>query len=272
MPKYISPLDDAYIRFDAAADILAKANRMATSDSMLEMLTIAMWKGAFDPLQPDDPESWLQIPIQQPRVLLTEGQQALKPLPFEYYGARRETLISVMYCSDLLPGDREGWTAMLEGGNGLSYLHDKDNAFDALIQLPLRCYSDAGKAYLRSIYIPRRPLQDWLDYRSQDFHGLFAASGAPVRAKPSSPANDAEAQLAATKRGRPRMPAWDFIEIWAVKLKAENPDMQNKELAGVLYERAAKHFDKKDMPTEATIVRQLSKILGGPPPPMHGNA
>tara|TARA_R110001599_G_scaffold158086_1_gene344600 strand:+ start:2046 stop:2897 length:852 start_codon:yes stop_codon:yes gene_type:complete len=283
MPKYISPLDDAYIRFDAAAEILAKTNGMATSDSMLEMLTIAMWAGAFNPPDPyveskfdqskrQESENWLHIPIQQPRVLLEDGQQALKPLPFEYYEAGRETIISVMYCSDLLPGDPKGWIDMLEGGDGLGYLHDIDNAFGALIQMPLRCYSESGKAYLQSIYIPRRLLQGWLDYRSLDFHDLFATSDAPVRAKPSSPANDAEAQLAATRRGRPRMPAWEFIEIWAVKLKAENPDMSHKELSGILYERAAEDFDEKDMPTEATILRKLSSILDGPPPPMHGNA
>lgn len=271
MPNFISPLDDTYIRFDAAADILAKAKGTVTADSMLEMLTLAMWRGAFDPPDRKDEENWLFIPIEQPRVLLTDGQRALKPLPVEYYGAARATIISVMYCSDFLPGERSGWASMLERRDNLTYLHDKESAFQALPQMPLRSYSEDGKSYLCSIYIPRAMLQGWLDRRSQDFCSLFIPSGNAFSVSGSSPANDTKLEHTAPKRGRPRMPAWEFIKIWAFKLKADHPDIQNKELAGRLYERAATLFDEKDMPSEATIVRQLAKILRDPPP-TQGNA
>lgn len=283
MPNYISPLDDTYIRFDAAAELLSRRNGMSTPDGMLEMLTIAMWRGAFNPARRsdklhykadewEDMENWLSIPIQQPRVLLSEGQKALRPMPFEYYLAGRDTVISVMYCSDLLPGDPQGWHDMLEDGDGLHYLHDKDNALVALTQLPLHCYSDAGKAYLCSIYIPRRLLQTWLDRRSSDFRGMFLKSDGPTEVNSAQSANDAEVHLRAGKRGRPSLAAWDMIEIWAVKIDAHNPDMQRKQLAGRLYTMALEHFDKSAVPSESTIVRKLGEFLDDPRPPMNGVA
>ena len=101
MPKYISPLEDMYIWFDAAAEFLARRNGMSTPDGMLEMLTIAMWQGAFNPpslfkpsdfdqSQRSDPENWLSIPIPQHHSMLSEPQRALKPRPVEYYEVNRK--------------------------------------------------------------------------------------------------------------------------------------------------------------------------------------
>ena len=191
MPRYISSLDDTFIRFDAAAEKLASINGMSTPNSMLETLTIAMWQGAFNPPDPgtdpsfdksnrEDPENWLSIPIQQPRVLLSEGQRALSPKPFEYYEAGRDTIISVMYCDEMLPGEQKGWHDLLEGGDGLHYLHGKDEALETLIRIPLHRYSKDAKAFLRSIYIPRRLLQKWLDFRSLAYRGVFVTQKQPL--------------------------------------------------------------------------------------------
>ena len=273
MPKYISPLDDTYIRFDAAAELLSRHHGKSTPEGMLEMLTIAMWKGRFNPpdcglesefgqAQRNDFENWLAIPIEQPGVLLNDRQRALKPKPFEYYEAGRDTILSVMYCDGLLPGDQHGWHDMLEGKDGLLYLHDKANAFATLVRMPLICYSDYAKAYLKNLYIPRYLLKTWLDRRSLDFEGLFVPKNTPqLEQLPSKPANDAVAQKPTIKRGRPALPAWTMIEAWAVKLDAQNPDMQRKQLAGRLYMMALEQFDKSAVPNESTILRKLSSFL-----------
>ena len=267
MPNYISPLDDRYVRFDGASECMASRNNMNTPDGMLEMLTIAMWQGHFNPPPPDwskdvdksfyyDPENWLAVPIEQPQATLNEGQRALKPNPYAYYEAGRDTIISVMYCSDLLPGDREGWHGMLEGGDGLNYLHDKHSAFAALARLPLHSYSEHGKDYLRSLYIPRHMLQAWLNCRSLDFQGLFVRDDSEQSAVPE-PANDTPS----SKRGRPILPSWEMIKDLAIRLHAEEPDRSRKQLAGLLYTMALERYERSDVPGETTILRRLAELL-----------
>lgn len=281
MPRYISPLHDTYIRFDAAAALLAKHYNRSTSHSLLEMLIIAMWSGRFNPpdlsdhefadtREREDPENWLAVPIQKPRAQLTSSQLKLKPLPYEYYEAGRETVLSVMCCEGLLPGDHAGWHDLLKGANDPAYLHSKAEAFDALSRMPLDCYDAAARAFLGSLHIPRRMLQGWLDQRSSGFRGLLISEAKTMHQ--ARPANDASAHYNKAKRGRPTLPAWDSIEVWAVKLNAQNPDMQRKQLAGLLYLKALEKFDEAAVPNETTILRRLSEFLNDPRPPFSGAA
>ena len=48
MPRYISPLDETFIRFDAAAGLIARRDQTVTPDSVLELLVRAMWQGRFE--------------------------------------------------------------------------------------------------------------------------------------------------------------------------------------------------------------------------------
>ena len=283
MTQSISPLDDTLIRFDAAAALLANREPYATPDAMLEMLVRAAWRGDFNPpcqyedndydhSQRDDPENWLRIPIEAPRATLTEGQLRLRPRPFEYYEGSCETLLSVMYCMRLLPGDQAAWDDLLRHGDGKMYLHGKQDALTALVCLPLSTYSEAGRAYLAGLYIPRRMLQTWIDQRSSRFTGLFSDNQAANDHPLSEPANDRHGPTAQTRRGRPALGAWPAIASWAVELSESNPDMPRKELAGRLYERALQEFDMADVPNETTILRRLAGMLDDREPPMRGDA
>lgn len=281
MPRYISPLHDTYIRFDAAAALLAKHYSRSTPHSLFEMLVIAMWSGRFNPCEisgdafadtreRQDSENWLAVPIQKPRAQLASSQLNLKPLPYEYYEAGRDTVLSVMYCEGLLPGELAGWHDLLKGESDLAYLHSKAEAFDALSRMPLDCYDAAARAYLGSLHIPRRMLQAWLDQRSSSFNGLLISEAETMHQ--ARPANDASAHHDKAKRGRPTLPAWESIEVWAVKLHAQNPDMQRKQLAGLLYLKALAKFDVSAVPNETTILRRLSEFLNDPRPPFSGAA
>lgn len=275
MPKYISPLDDMYIRFDAAAELLARTNQMSTRDGMLEMLTIAMWQGAFNPpsrFEPgdydhstrDDPENWLCAPIPMHELMLPKAQRVLKPRPVEYYEVGRSSVLSVMHCDGLLPGDQSAWNALLDFRNCSANLEKEDHAFAALIQTPLRDYSAESQSYLQGIYVPRRLLQTWLNRRSNDFDDLFVwnKQEQPNHSE-TQPANDTDEKTSCATRGRPSLPAWARIEEWAVNLNAENPDMQRKQLAGLLYVKALEEFGKSAVPNETTILRRLPNILSG---------
>lgn len=280
MPLYISPLDDTYIRFDAVAELLASRDSNTTQDSILEMLVHAMWRGDFDPPDWDDttvsnrndPKYWLCVPIEAPSFSLTKSQLKLSSKPVDYYEAGRSTVISVMHCKDMLPGNQKGWCDMLDGGDGKSYLHDRANALSALSRLPLNAYTEAGKTYFLDIYIPRRMLQKWVDRQSSKFAKLFNYEKSAEQTKPTVRVTDLKAQPSKTKRGRPVLAAWEPIEAWALRENAQHPKMPRKQLAGLLYELAIKHFDVSEVPNETTILRKLSSILDNPKPPFHGNA
>ena len=92
MPRYISPLDETFIRFDAAAGLIARRDQTVTPDSVLELLARAMWQGRFEPSdfvkrdpsakkEKEAPENWLYIPIVAPGHLLTPEQASMKPRP-----------------------------------------------------------------------------------------------------------------------------------------------------------------------------------------------
>lgn len=273
MPKFISPLDDMYIRFDAAAELLARTNQMSTADGMLEMLTIAMWHGAFNPPSRfqtsdfdqstrDDPENWLCIPIPMHVSMLPKAQRALKPRPVEFYEVGRSSVLSVMHSEGLLPGDQTAWNALLDNRDCAADPKSEDHAFAALIQIPLRDYSAESQNYLKGIFVPRRLLQTWLNRRSNDFDGIIVWNRPKEpNLQAARPANDAVGIASRSARGRPSLPAWEKIEVWAKKINAENPDMQRKQLAGLLYTKALEVFDTSAVPNETTILRRLATIL-----------
>ena len=94
----------------------------------------------------------------------------------------------------------------------------------------------------------------------------------PPKPEQSLPANDTEAREPSGKRGRPTLEAWDRIQVWAVRLDAQNPDMQRKQLAGQLHKMALDRYDKTAVPSESTILRKLGEFLGDPRPPLGGAA
>jgi hypothetical protein len=265
-----------YIRFDAAAEVLARAHQLSTPEGMLEMLTIAMWQGAFNPpsqFEPsdfdhstrDDPENWLCIPIPMHASMLPEAQRALKPRPVEFFEVGRSSVLSVMHCEGLLPGDQTAWNTLLDHRNSMPSQEKESDAFAALIQTPLREYSAESLRYLRGIFVPRPLLQKWLNRRSNAFDGIINWSETePPHRLTTQPANDAERTAPRSARGRPSLPAWDKIEVWAQRLHAQNPDIQRKQLAGLLHDKALEQFDESAVPNETTILRRLGRILNGP--------
>lgn len=177
-----------------------------------------------------------------------------------------------MYCMRLLPGDQSAWDDLLNNGNGRMYLHGAQDALTALVRMPLNTYSEAGRAYLAGLYIPRRMLQTWLDQRSSRFNDLFNVTRSANDHPFSEPANDRHGHAAQTRRGRPALGAWPAIASWALELNESDPDMPRKELAGRLYERALEEFDMADVPYETTILRRLAGMLDDREPPMRGDA
>lgn len=269
MPRYMSPLDDTFIRFDAAADLIASRDPAVTPVGILEVLVRATWQGRFEPSNyakrsraarkdKENPENWLHMPIVAPGHLLTPEQAAMSPRPYEYYGAGRSTLISVMYTENLLPGEMDQWKAILEL-RGTAPL-DIEIAYDALIRTPLSKYSEAGQDYFRGLYIPRKMLQAWLDKRSSKFSDLFATETVKAHAISSSSPKECAPKIT-PKKGRPRFSSREFIREHAIALKLAYPDMPHKIIAHKVRQSALDKYDKAEVWEESTIYHKLGRYF-----------
>lgn len=272
-----SLMDASCIRFDAASELIAQRDPAITRLAALDLLVRAVWNGDFEPppLSLDwptpaqhearaHPDAWMFVPISVPRVLLTKEQAALSIRPMELYKAGRDTIINVMYCNGHLPGDAEGWHALLDW-KVEEPARRQAEALSALARIPVSAYTAEARDYLGSLIIPRAKLQAWLDTCSANFHGLFVAAERVAPAPPSA-ANDTGEAANAHRRGRPVLAAWPRIEAAAHQINREHPDLPRKVLAGQLHELALGEFNEDEVPNEATILRRLGSILGDPSP------
>mgnify|MGYP000318307027 CR=1 FL=1 len=268
-----SPLDANCIRFDAASELIAGRDPAITRQAALDLLVRAVWNGDFEPPPLSFPcptpaqlearaqhGAWMLVPIEAPRTSLTDGQAGLSVRPVEFFKAGRKTIIDVMYCKGLLPGDIAGWHALLDWRVEDPARREAE-ALSALARIPVSAYTAEARVYLASLIIPRSKLQAWLDTCSAKFHGLFVPAE-PVAPAPPAAANDAGEAATAHRRGRPVLAAWPMIEAAAHQINREQPDLPRKVLAGQLHELALREFDEDDVPNEATILRRLGSILG----------
>lgn len=278
-----SLMDASCIRFDAASELIAERDPAITRLAALDLLVRAVWNGDFEPPPLSlsgptpaqlearaHPDAWMFVPIAAPRALLTDGQAALSIRPMELFKAGRETIVSVMYSNGQLPGDAEGWHALL-GWRVEEPSRGQAEALSALARIPVSAYTTEARVYLASLTIPRAKLQAWLDSCSAKFHGIFVPAER-VAPPPPAAANDTGEAATAHRRGRPVLTAWPRIEAAAHQINREHPDLPRKVLAGQLHELALGEFDEDDVPNEATILRRLGSILGDAGPSSQNEA
>ncbi|MBA4338760.1 MAG: hypothetical protein C0421_07945 [Hyphomonas sp.] len=281
-----SPLDASCIRFDAASELIAARDPAISHGAAIDLLVRAVWNGDFEPPPLSSPyptraqlearaqrDAWMLVPIEAPRTSLSDGQAGLSVRPVEFFKAGRKSIIDVMYCRGLLPGDIAGWHALLDWRVEDPARREAE-ALSALARIPVSAYTAEARVYLASLIIPRSKLQAWLDTRSAKFHSLFVPIEPSVPAAPAPPAaaNDSGEAATAHRRGRPVLAAWPMIEAAAHQINRENPDLPRKVLAGQLHQLALREFDEDDVPNEATILRRLGSILGDAGPSSQNEA
>ena len=278
-----SLMDASCIRFDAASELIAQRDPAITRLAALDLLVRAVWNGDFEPPPLSlhwptpaqiearaQPDAWMFVPISVPRALLTPEQAALSIRPMELYKAGRDTIVNVMYCNGQLPGDAEGWHALLDWRVEEPGRRQAE-ALSALARIPVSAYTEEARVYLSSLIIPRAKLQAWLDTCSAKFHGLFVPAERAAPAPPAA-ANDTGEAATGHRRGRPVLAAWPMIETAAHQINRERPDLPRKVLAGQLHALALGEFGEDDVPNEATILRRLGSILGDAGPSSQNEA
>jgi hypothetical protein len=199
----------------------------------------------------------LHMEITVPRCTLPPTVAVMTVIPRALYAVNRSTVASVLMCANALPGERMDWERLLDVGIPNC---DLDLPYVTLATIPFRDYPELGRRELEALLVSKSHLSAWLTARrlplspnlgdSPSPQGRLASDSSPVPAPPEP-------------RGRPQKPAWPRIVQLVRKLQLDHPDWQKKQLAFEAWVLARKEFDEDDLPSIATIQRDMVQILGG---------
>ncbi len=259
----ISPLDDGYMRLGHVAMLMAEENEQRAYEDIMNRFKRAVFVGELEPphiFTPDrdNPVNWLHMEIVIPPFELTRAQAELEPRPKRFYGVGRETIVSVLYTSDALPGKAEQWSELIDPRGRIC---TPDEAPRVLAAIPFREFPDRGRLEFEAIVVPKVKLKGWFEAQGEDLPAFLidkpqtSGSGAIVPVVGED--------VSTRPPGRPHKPAWPRIVQLVRELRDANPDWQKKRLAYEAWLLASREFSEAELPSVATIQRSMVEILGG---------
>tara|TARA_R110002073_G_scaffold9448_11_gene48132 strand:- start:1425 stop:2360 length:936 start_codon:yes stop_codon:yes gene_type:complete len=186
MNDYISPLDNSYISFSRAAEVIARDHPDICAKDMMVTFKYALFQGDFECTacdDRDDPQNWLHIPYHLPpgERAVAEGAMGNAAKAVEtrqYYGMNLVSIISVLICEKALPGPAKAWNGLYD----LSQTqHGQQIIYPWLAQFPFADYPEHGRHLIGDIRISRVRLKRWLHSRHHAIcHSLQALDQKPV--------------------------------------------------------------------------------------------
>lgn len=266
MPAYISPLDNAYIPLKRAARLIAGAQTGVTPDEIMELFKHAIFSGEFECKATDIPGlgsrhelNWLHATIDVPVAQLAAPHPPPESAPVKFYAVRRQTIASLLFTRDALPGGSDAWESFFD-------LPDEDargDLYHRLAHIPYASYTRRARRTLEDVHVPTPKLKIWLIAKRYAVPEFLKEVTVPRPGRPDLKlvTSDGEDTSSEKQQGRPRKAAWPRIEEIVRELHKAEPGLLKKELAYRAYEIVAKEFDEMDLPSSGTIIRQMSNIL-----------
>jgi hypothetical protein len=263
----ISPTNDAFVRLGRAADMIAGANEPMTREDVMDAFKCGIFHGDWEfPPQTSELEARqprrLQMEIPVPASTLPPVLQSLDLRPRAFYAVNRSTIASVMYCARALPGDHADWKRLFDYAEPG---YDEELPYQTLAAIPFRNYPDTGKHELEILLAPKTKLVAWLTSRHLPVPRAFVGR-LLVQSQPTAVhGHDTEPSELSDQRhqGRPHKRAWPRIVELVRQLHAAHPDWQKKQLAFEGWQRASQEFPASELPSVATIQRDMVAILDG---------
>jgi hypothetical protein len=153
------------------------------------------------------------------RHTLPPAQAKLEPRPKQLYGVNRETIASVLFTTNALPGDTGRWSPLFER---FAPSYESEMALSALAAIPFRDYPEHGRREIEALIIAKAKLSTWLATRGRSVVQVLA----PVPAE-----RNANEHGTVTSQGRPHKPAWPRIVQLVRQFQSDHPEWQKKRLA-----------------------------------------
>ena len=234
------PLNEGFVRLSHAAELAARAFIHTTAYDLMDAFKRAIFTGEFS-----HETIGLQMEIPVPRCTLPPSVAAMSVRPRARYGANRTTVASVLLCADALPGASADWERLFDIGQAD---YNPEQGYLALAGIPFRDFPEAGRRELESLLILRTKLDTW----------RAGCHGPAQKHLGQSPALSEQ-----RGQGRPQKRAWPLIIEIARALHRDHPEWQKKQLAYEAWNLARAEMPEEDLPSVATIQRDMVEILGG---------
>ena len=263
MSETVSPLDNQYARLGQVALLMSRNGEQCAADDIMDLFKCALFSGEFDPpplstrARPDNPVEWLHMEIEVPRHTVPPEHATLRPRPKQVYGVNRETVASVLFTTDALPGGIAHWSPLFER---IPPHYEHDRAMLALAAIPFRDYPEHGRREIEALIIPKAKLSTWLATWGTRIPA-FLANAVPAEHS-TNESDPVAAERGARPQGRPHKPAWPRVVQLVRQLHNDHPDWQKKRLAFEAWQLARHEFTESELPSVATIQRSMVEILG----------
>ena len=125
---------------------------------------------------------------------------------------------------------------------------DDDLIYLALASIPFRDFPEVGRRELDALLVSKSQLDAWLlDRQMTAQHQL-----SPSQSRPEP-----------RGQGRPQKRAWPLIVQLVLALQRDHPEWQKKQLAYEAWSLARNEMPEEDLPSVATIQRDMVHILSG---------
>jgi hypothetical protein len=242
--------DDGLLRLGRAAELISNDYVAITPDDMMEVFKRAIFAGDLTRENAD-----LHMEITVPRCTLPPMVAAMAVIPRALYAVNRSTVASVSLCANALPGKRNDWERLFDDCDPD---HDDKLPYSTLATIPFRDYPEIGRRELEMLLVQTSRLSEWLAVRqstSSPCDGNEPLSDGRLTGQ-STPA-----QAALESRGRPQKPSWPRVAQLVRDLARDHPDWQKKQLAFEAWNLARQEFPESELPSVATIQRDMVQIL-----------
>jgi hypothetical protein len=143
-----------------------------------------------------------------------------------------------------------------------------NSVLETLALVPFRSFPPKGQSIPEQTQIAVKDLRDWFPRAGYEIPAFLATSDEADQRDIDGQGLEARLVAPGTKQGRGRRAKdWPSAERIASRIRADQPKMPMKQLAGEVFQEAQASIpDKEDIPAEATMCTWLSKHMNQRPP------
>ncbi len=244
--------DDGLLRLGRAAELISHDHVALTPDDMMDEFKRAIFTGDLT-----RENAGLHMEIAVPRCTLPPTVAVMAVIPRALYAVNRSTIASVLMCANALPGKRSDWERLFDYGDPD---HDDELPYTTLASIPFRDYPEIGRRELEMLLVKTSRLSEWLAVRQST---SSPCDGSEPLSDGRLTGQSAPAHAALEPRGRPQKPSWPRVAQLVRDLARDHPDWQKKQLAFEAWNLARHEFPESELPSVATIQRDMVQILRG---------
>lgn len=250
--------EERFSRLSELPELLESLDVGIPGEAIMQALTWNLFAGAFDP--PDEPaaptrysyDAWarlqtLAVPVMTPMRLRLLKHCGSEFIGNRYHYARRRHVAWMLAQAKLLPIEARHCESPAE----------LDAICDALVELPIKRFSEPARDLLDQVMVSRRLIFEWCKCA-----GLLPADeklpeGYGHGRRKAEPGVSGHCH---TGPGRPPSDLWPRVQELVTQLHFANPDRYGNEIALIVHAQLAKEFSGGAIMALSTLERRMKGL------------